>query len=117
MDPGEAAARFWGGLKEWKIHTVFFFEVGIERVDVEFEDFEVSSEKQTKKDEKDIINLSINIIKTLKGKMKDHNKKAPIGKTSLSQLKKYLNTAHQKFPQTQKKKIQIIGQWLESICF
>tara|TARA_Y100000310_G_scaffold180736_1_gene180674 strand:+ start:2655 stop:3146 length:492 start_codon:yes stop_codon:yes gene_type:complete len=55
---------------------------------LEFENLETSSPKQSEKGQEDAINLSVKVAEALTDKMKNHNKKTPNNKVSLSQLKK-----------------------------
>ena len=65
---------------------------------LEFENLEIPNSGRKEEKQSKAIDLSGNIIETLNGKMKDHNKENPENKVSLSQLKKVFKSGASKTP-------------------
>ena len=65
---------------------------------LEFENLEIPSSGRKEEKQSKAIELSGNIIETLHGKMKEHNKENPKNKVSLSQLKKVFKSGASKTP-------------------
>ena len=71
---------------------------------LEFENLEIGSQRQKDEGSDGTVDLSVRIIETLTGKMKNHNKKTPNNKVSLSQLKRVFKHGASKISSDTKEK-------------